>query len=109
MASNGFYTTDSCRHRSFAHDPEEADLAGSTDMGSAAEFHGVSVKIFRRPANLYNAYNIAVLIAEELQDARLSLDLGIGQLVPAHGGVLKDALIDQAFHAGDLIGSQSAA
>ena len=78
MASNCFDAPDSSRHCCFAYDPEEADLAGSTDMSSAAEFHRVAIKRTGHTSDLNNTDYIPILVTEELENAGAALHLGVG-------------------------------
>ena len=78
-------------------------------MGSAAEFHRVAIKRSGHTSDLNDSDDISVLVTEELEDAGPPLHLGIGQLMPADRCILENALVDQAFHVRDLIGTQGAA
>ena len=78
-------------------------------MGAAAEFHRVAVELKRCAADLDNADGVAVLVTEELEDAGASLDFCKGNLLPAYGGILKDTLVDEMLHRGDLLRSEGGA
>src|SRR4051812_22347338 len=79
---DGFQTAHAGAHSAFAHETKESNLTGTPGVGAAAEFHAVTIELFRLAADLHDAHLIAVFLAEEMHDAGVTLHLGVGQLGP---------------------------
>ena len=71
-------------------------------MGAAAEFHRVAVQRVAFAADLDDADDLAVFVAEELHDVLAVLDRGVRDLGPGNGHVLFDGAVDHFLHHGDL-------
>jgi hypothetical protein len=56
-----------------------------------------------------DADDIAIFVAEELEDGGVALHLGVGAFLPLHGDVGGDLLVHEAFDLGDLGRSQGRA
>ena len=71
-------------------------------MGATAEFLGGTVELVGMPADLHDADDVAIFVAEELHDVGAALDVGVFDLGPGNGETLLDGTIDHLFHLGDL-------
>ena len=87
-----------CADRALAEDRERPDLRGRADVRAAAQLD-------RPAADVDDAHDLAVLLAEEHHRAELAR-LGDRRLVDAHGQVLEDALVDAALDLGALLGGE---
>ena len=103
-AAEGFDAADTGSGGAFGFDFEEADLGSVADVGSAAEFHGVSVEGFVTAADLHDADEVAVFIAEELHDVFVVLHLGVGDFDPGHGVAGLDGGVHFFLDGGELFG-----
>ena len=73
-----------------------ADLAGVADVRAAAKF-------LREIADGDDADDVAVFVAEELEDGGIALDLGVGAFVPRHGHIGVDLFVHELFDFGDFL------
>ena len=82
LAADGFDASHAGGDGSFGFDFEEADVFGVGDVGATAEFHGVAVEGFVAAADLHDANEVAVFVAEELHDVFVVLYLGVWDFDP---------------------------
>ena len=75
-------------------------------MGSSAEFHGEAVESFVAAADLDDADEVAVFVAEELHDVGAVLDVGVRDFDPGDEIVGFDGGVDLFFDGGDLLWSE---
>ena len=78
-------------------------------MGAAAKFHRVAVERVGFTADLDDADELAVLVAEELHDVFAVLDRGVWDLGPGNDHALFDRAVDHFFHLGNLVGRECGA
>ena len=76
-AADGFDAADAGGDGAFGFDFEKADVFGVGDVCAAAEFHGIAVEGFVAAADLDDANEVAVFVAEELHDVGAVLDPGM--------------------------------
>ena len=87
----------------FADDAEKPEFARGARVRSAAEFHRVAVERVRVPADLDDADDVAVFVAEELNDARVRLRLLMGNFRPGNAAVGENELVDFPLDFGNLL------
>ena len=75
-------------------------------MGAAAEFHRVTVEGEGLAADLDDADEVAVFVAEELHDVLATFDVGVGDFLPRDGLRGGDGGVDFFFDDGDLSGRE---
>ena len=100
LAGDSLNAADTSGHRALAHDLEAADLGGVLDMGAAAELGGPAFDI-------NHADHLAVLLAEQSHCTQL-LGLFNGHLLDGDVHGLKDLVVDDLLHTGQLLRSDRA-
>ena len=76
-------------------------------MGAPAELHRIAVEGSVFSADLNDANEVAILIAEELHDIGVILDLTVRHFGNADGIVGSDAAVHLGFDPADLVGVES--
>ena len=87
----------------FAHDAEQADLAGRARVRAAAKFHRITVQLPCPTADLDDTDGVAVFVAEELPYVLARFHAGVGHFRPAYTGVFDNAFVDEFLDIGDLL------
>ena len=82
---------------------KDADVRSFTDMGSAAEFHRVTVESFVAPPNLDNAYKLTIFITEKLHDVFAAFYLWVWDFNPRDRIVSFDCKINLFLNGFDLL------
>ena len=106
LADGGFDATNAGGDSFFFLDDELAEVAGVARVGAATEFHGVTVEGERLAADLYDADEVAVFVAEELHDVFTAFDIGVRDFLPRDGLSCGDAGVDLFFDGRDLLRSE---
>src|SRR4029077_17385102 len=89
--------------RLFLYDPEWADLARRSDVGSTTQFHRITVERARSTTDLQNAHGLAVFFPEELKDVGSFLRFRIRNFSPGNRRTLSDLVVHQFFYVADLL------
>ena len=100
---NGFDTADAGGDGAFADEAEEADLTSVARVGAAAEFHAPAIELVRLAADLHDADEVAILLAEESHDAVVGLGLNVGNFAPGNGIVGDDAFVHESLDVAELL------
>ena len=108
-AGHGFNAPDAGGNRAFADDTEQTNLAGRACVRAAAKLHGITVQLRRVTADLNDANNVAVFLAEELHHVLAQFHVSVGNFRPRNAGVFDDALVDEFLDIGDLLRRQRGA
>src|SRR5439155_7486029 len=82
----------------FFHNPKWTDLTCRADVGPSAKFHRVSIKGMRCAANLQYTDNVAVFLAEKLNDVFSLFRFCERNLPPRNRRMLADFFVHQFFH-----------
>ena len=86
-----------------AEDPERTDVARRAHVGAAAEFHRVAVQLVRLAADLHDADEVAVFVAEELHDVGALFRFDVGNLCPGNRRALGDLFVHQFLDLAHLL------
>ena len=78
-------------------------------MGATAKFLGVAVELVRLAADLDDADDVTVFVAEKLHDIGAAFDRRVDHFFPTNGIVGLDGSIDLFLHRGDLPGCHGGA
>ena len=72
-------------------------------MGAAAELHAPAVELVALAADLHDADEVAVLLAEEGHDAVVGLGFDVGHFAPGNRVVGDDALVHESLDVAELL------
>ena len=79
------------------------------NVRAAAQFHRVTVQFVRRTADLHDANDVAVFVAEELLNVGTLLRFRVRNFRPRNRRVLRDFVVHQFFHVAHLLFRQRGA
>src|SRR4029077_9588351 len=103
LPNNRFDPPNSSCDRLFLYDPEWADLARRSDVGSTTQFHRITVERARSTTDLQNAHAISVFLAEELDDVFALFGVCIRNFSPGNRRIFRDLFVNQFFNIEHLL------
>ncbi len=115
LTGDGFDAADAGGDGALVKDFEETDVTRLADVRATAKLHGVAVELGDGvvvgvgrggAADLDNADEVAVFVAEELHDVGAGLDIGVFKIGPSDGGIRENAGVDEFFDVGELLGGE---